>query len=79
MPLRFGMKAEVTFRISAPDAVTVPLRAVHYEGGEALVWVVEGEGSGAPVRRRVVLGPASGGRVQVLDGLSGTERLRVME
>ncbi len=75
------MAARVEFReptsaaetgAAAPSRVTVPSEAVRDEGGQAVVWLVR---DGRLERRVVDAGPVSGGRREILSGLSGGERL----
>lgn len=62
-----------------PVAVSVPELAVVRTGGIASVFVLEPSGEHLRASRRVVqLGGRSAGRVEVLDGLSGDERVAVL-
>ncbi len=73
------MAARVEFRepasaeeAAAPSRITVPSEAVRDEAGQAVVWLVRDD----RLERRVVeAGPVSGGRREILSGLSGGERL----
>jgi RND family efflux transporter MFP subunit len=75
------MAARVEFRepasadeAAAPSRITVPSEAVRDEAGQAVVWLVRDD----RLERRVVeAGPVSGGRREILSGLSGGERLVV--
>lgn len=72
--LRSGMYATVRFHpVVARDAITIPSLAILRTGQRNLVVVAVGEGRFAP--REVVLGNEGDGRVQVLKGLEGGERI----
>ncbi|MEJ2152910.1 MAG: efflux RND transporter periplasmic adaptor subunit [Gemmatimonadota bacterium] len=75
------MAARVEFRepasadeAAAPSRITVPSEAVRDEAGQAVVWLVRDD---RHERRVVEAGPVSGGRREVLSGISGGERLVV--
>lgn len=78
--LRPGMVAEASIELSRrPDVVLAPSRALVLgartdSDREASVFVVEG---GVAHRRRVILGPRYGRRVEVTEGLEGGEELVV--
>ncbi len=63
---------------SKEDAITIPRKALIVDGGIATVFVLEPTGSAYRSRRRLVQSGAwSGGRVEILDGLSVGERIAV--
>ncbi|MBU5637334.1 efflux RND transporter periplasmic adaptor subunit [Geomonas sp. Red69] len=66
---------ELATAADAPAVVAVPEEAVQELEGQKLVFVSEGEGVFEP--RRVELGRASGGMVEVLAGVKEGERLAV--
>jgi multidrug efflux pump subunit AcrA (membrane-fusion protein) len=69
--LQPGLTVAVSYVLdTVPDAVSVPGDAVLGAAAEAHVFVARGTGW---ERRTVRLGPTSGGRVVVLDGLEGGE------
>lgn len=70
-PLMIGMTTETNILISRRDnALLAPLGAVK----DGKVWVVQG---GAVTRQPVETGVASGARIEILKGLSGSEQLVV--
>lgn len=72
--LRVGMYATVTFEpVAAVDAIAIPSESVIRTGKRDVVVVAIGDGRFAP--REVVLGPQSGGFVQVLEGLSDGDEI----
>jgi Cu(I)/Ag(I) efflux system membrane fusion protein/cobalt-zinc-cadmium efflux system membrane fusion protein len=67
--LRVGMYATVVFEpMAAADAITVPAESVIRTGERDIVVVALGDGRFAP--HEVVLGPQSGGFIQVIEGLA---------
>jgi Cu(I)/Ag(I) efflux system membrane fusion protein len=73
MKLRPGMYGDVTLEAGAAEAVVVPREAVVDTGEVQYVFVARGGGRFEP--RRVRLGPSSGDKVAVIDGLAGGERV----
>ena len=74
--LRFGMYVTVTLGAeTAAAGVTVPASAVQTIGSDAVVFVTEGSAGNAFKERRVTLGPASGDRVAVTNGLAAGDRV----
>ena len=75
LTLRPGMFATAHIRAQLSDsALLIPREAVIDTGTRQVVFVAEGEGHFSP--RKVTMGSASAdGMVQVLDGLSGSERV----
>jgi len=72
--LRVGMYATMVFEpVAAVDAIAIPSESVIRTGKRDLVVVALGGGRFAP--REVVLGPRSGGFVQVLEGLSDGDEI----
>ena len=72
--LRVGMYATVVFEpVAAVDAIAIPSESVIRTGKRDVVVVAIGDGRFAP--REVVLGPRSGGFVQVIEGLSDGEEI----
>jgi membrane fusion protein (multidrug efflux system) len=72
--LRPGMSADVTAVIAErAQAVTVPDEAVFAEGDRNFVFVVQPDST--VVRRQVKLGVRQPGRVEVLEGLQGGEKV----
>ena len=73
--LLHGMYGMVTLSLEQPqDALSVPLEALADEEGETFVFCVE---QGALTRRRVASGMDDGRFVEILDGLTGDERVVV--
>lgn len=75
-----GMTASVTMRYRRSDAlgnrVLVPVSAVAQQAsGDQIVWVVGTESSVSA--RAVKIGQASGGRIEILDGLAPGDRIAV--
>jgi HlyD family secretion protein len=71
--LRPGMTARVTILADRVDgALTVPVAALHYEGGEPVCFVFDGD---ALVRRKVRVGRRGDDLVEILAGLSDGERV----
>jgi RND family efflux transporter MFP subunit len=72
--LRAGMYATATFApVVASDAIVVSDQALLRTGERDVVVVATGNGRFEP--RAVVLGPSSGGRIQVLEGLHAGETI----
>ena len=72
--LRVGMYATVIFEpVAAVNAIAIPSESVIRTGKRDVVVVAIGDGRFAP--REVVLGPRSGGFVQVIEGLSDGEEI----
>lgn len=73
--LLHGMYGMVTLSLEQPqDALSVPLEALADEEGGTFVFCVE---QGALTRRRVAAGMDDGQFVEILDGLTGDERVVV--
>lgn len=72
--LRSGAYGRTRFLIGRRDALTVPATAVDRRGQLASVMVEEG---GALRRRLITVGVESGGRVEVLSGLTAGEKVAV--
>lgn len=78
-----GMTATVTadFRRASVlgDRLLVPISAVvKKDSGEQIVWVIEGDGASQKVAKRAVkLGDASGGDVEIVEGLSAGDRIAI--
>jgi len=72
--LRPDMFVDVELPIAHPDAIDIPADAVRDTGLEQRVFV---ERDGDFVPRRVRVGRRSGGRVEILEGLSPGERIAV--
>jgi multidrug efflux pump subunit AcrA (membrane-fusion protein) len=74
-----GMTAGVamTYRraLILGDRILVPVSAILQEGGASVVWVIGSDQKAS--RRPVRLGEASGGQVEILDGLQAGERIAV--
>jgi len=68
----FTVKLKVLLR-DAQDVVTVPAKSVGGEGDERFVFVLGDDDE--PVRRDVKLGDASDGKVEVVEGLAGGEKV----
>lgn len=68
--LKFGMFVTATVAAAATTGVTVPSAAVQTIGADAVVFVPDGALSNAFRERRVKLGPSSGDRVALLEGLA---------
>ena len=70
--LRPGMfgRVEIVYDSHA-DALQIPRSAIVEEAGDSIVYVVEED---TAERRVVKTGYASGGRIEILDGISDTER-----
>ncbi len=71
--VRPGMFAKASLVWTAPEAVVIPWSAVLIEGRRHYVFVDKGEGRFEP--REVRLGPRSGERVQVQEGVRAGERV----
>ena len=74
---RPGMSAVVDLRVrEAVNAVSVPSSAVLRDGAKAAVFIQDGTGGGAVLRRReVVLGAQGSDRVEVVSGLEVGQRI----
>ncbi|MCP4657431.1 MAG: efflux RND transporter periplasmic adaptor subunit [bacterium] len=60
------------------DALTLPEEAVLVDGGAASVFVLDPSGTGYKARRQFVRpGSRADGRIEILDGLNGEERIAV--
>ena len=70
----FAVKLEIVVR-EGKDVVTVPVKSVGGEGDERFVHVLGDDGKSA--RRDVKLGDTSDGKVEVVEGLVGGERVLV--
>jgi RND family efflux transporter MFP subunit len=75
-----GMTATVTvvFRRSEVlgDLILVPIAAIYKDGaGQQVAWVMAADGTVA--RRAVKLGQASGGEIEVVEGLAAGDRIAV--
>lgn len=68
------LREDAAARAEERTRVLVPARAVVRDGGKNRVWIVRGD-EAYPVEVR--LGPATGGDVEVLEGLTGGERVIV--
>ena len=74
LDLKPGMFATIFFDVRIDDdAVVVPMEAVIVTGERNLVFVREPNGTLRP--QQVVLGPAAGGRVEILEGLTPGEEI----
>jgi macrolide-specific efflux system membrane fusion protein len=74
--MKSGMTATVTFQVAVvEDALTLPVDAVVKDNGKSAVWVDDGNPKTPPEAWRILTGITSGGRVEVLAGLEGTERV----
>jgi macrolide-specific efflux system membrane fusion protein len=74
--MKSGMTATVTFQVAVvEDALTLPVNAVVKDNGKSAVWVDDGHPKTPPEAWRILTGVVSGGRVEVLAGLEGTERV----
>ncbi len=74
--IREGMVARVHLPAQPREALLIPSEAVLRVGGSPAVFVVEGRGTEARVRRQPVrLGASSDGRVEVLEGLDQDDRV----
>lgn len=74
--MKSGMTATLAFVVSeAADALTLPSDAVASEDGNSYVLVRNGPPGGTPERWRVLTGISRDGRVEILAGLDGTERV----
>jgi membrane fusion protein, multidrug efflux system len=67
-----GMFMHVEVVLSERETVLIPEETVLAEGNQTFVFVIEGEQA---VRRPVRLGQREAGRVEVIDGLGGGERV----
>jgi macrolide-specific efflux system membrane fusion protein len=56
------------------DAVVVPTAAIHYEGGNAVVYQME---AGKQVSKQVTVGMTSGGQTQIVSGLNDGDQVVV--
>jgi len=74
--MKSGMTATVAFFLAeAEDALTLPADAVEAEGGKSFVLVDDGDPATPPEPWRVLTGLSGGGRIEILAGLDGTERV----
>ena len=74
--MKSGMTATVRFIInSAENALTLPLDALVREDGKSFVLLAPGRPGAEPEHREVKTGLSGGGRVQILEGLDGSERV----
>ncbi len=72
-----GLELKV-WLLGKSDALTLPEEAVMLDGGAASVFVLDPSGAGYQARRQFVQpGSRAGGRIEILDGLSGGERVAV--
>jgi len=72
--MKSGMTATVEFIVAnVDDALTLPADAVVSEEGKSYVLVDGGQPGMPPERWRVLTGLSSGGNVEILAGLEGTE------
>lgn len=72
--MKSGMTATVRFIVdSADDALTLPLDALVRDDGQSVVLLAPARPGAEPERREVKTGLSGGGRVQILEGLDGTE------
>lgn len=71
--LKPDMYADIEFRVNIPSKLTVPAEAVLNAGERKTVFVDRGNGYFEP--RQVKTGEREGGRIQILSGLSGGERV----
>lgn len=72
IPADLGQSARVHVAFNGRQALALPLSAIHANGGEPFVWVVE-PGTGLALKRPVQLGPYGEERVPVLSGLDKGE------
>jgi len=76
--MKSGMTATVGFRTAeVEDALTLPVEAVRTEDGKSVVLVDTGNPKAQPERWRILTGLVSGGRIEVLAGLDGSEKVVV--
>lgn len=71
--LKPDMFANVEFHVNMPVRLTVPVDAVLDAGERKTIFVDRGDGFFEP--RQVTTGERDGGRIQILSGLSGGERI----
>lgn len=72
--MKSGMTASVSFMLAeVPDALTLPVDAVQTAEGKSTVLVGGADAATPPRCVRILTGLTSGGRVEVLAGLDGTE------
>ncbi len=72
--MKSGMTATVGFLLAESDnALTLPADAITVENGKSLVLLASDQPDGLPTSWRILTGLVSGGRVEVLAGLDGTE------
>jgi len=72
--MKSGMTATVGFLLAeVNNALTLPADAITTENGKNSVLVSNGMSGGVPERFRILTGLSSGGRIEILAGLDGTE------
>lgn len=74
--MKSGMTATVRFLVTAvDDALTLPVDAVTAQDGKSAALVDDGNPESPPERWRVLTGLRSAGRVEILAGLEGHEKV----